>query len=70
MRGAVRGGAQVSPKHANFIVNTGGAQARDVVELMIETRRRVLVEMGIALEPEIQFWGFPEDVLDELGASL
>jgi UDP-N-acetylmuramate dehydrogenase len=69
MRGARRGGAQISPKHANFIVNTGGARARDVVELMVETRRRVLAETGIALEPEIRFWGFPEDVLRELGVA-
>ncbi|UCF21246.1 MAG: UDP-N-acetylmuramate dehydrogenase [Gemmatimonadota bacterium] len=69
MRGARRGGAQVSPKHANFIVNLGGARAADVVELMIETRRRVLSETGIALEPEIQFWGFSEDVLRQLGVA-
>ncbi len=68
LRGARRGGAQISPKHANFIVNTGGARAVDVVELMTETRRRVLEETGIALEPEIQFWGFTDDVLAELGA--
>lgn len=68
MRGARRGGAQVSEKHANFIVNLGGARAQDVVELLVETRRRVLEETGIALEPEIQFWGFPESVLRELGA--
>ncbi len=67
MRGARRGGAQVSTKHANFIVNLGGARARDVIELMIETRRRVFAETGIALEPEIQFWGFPVEVLRELG---
>jgi len=70
MRGEVRGGAQVSPKHANFIVNTGGARARDVVDLMAETRRRVLAETGIALEPEIQFWGFPDEVLRELGVTV
>lgn len=68
MRGARRGDAQVSTKHANFIVNLGKARARDVVELMAETRRRVLRETGIALEPEIQFWGFSEDVLQALGA--
>jgi UDP-N-acetylmuramate dehydrogenase len=68
MRGARRGDAQVSTKHANFIVNLGRARARDVVELMAETRRRVLRETGIALEPEIQFWGFGDEVLRELGA--
>ena len=66
----MRGGAQVSPKHANFIVNTGGARARDVVDLMVETRRRVLAETGIALEPEIQFWGLSDEVLRELGATV
>lgn len=69
MRGARRGDAQVSTKHANFIVNLGQARALDVVELMAETRRRVLRETGIALEPEIQFWGFSDDVLRELGAA-
>jgi len=68
MRGARRGAAQISEKHANFIVNLGGARAQDVVELLIETRRRVLERTGIALEPEIQFWGFPEELLRELGA--
>lgn len=68
MRGARRGGAQISEKHANFIVNLGDARARDVVELMIETRRRVLELTGIALESEIQFWGFPDEVLVQLGA--
>ncbi len=68
LRGARLGGAQISPKHANFIVNTGGARAGDVIELMTETRRRVLEETGIALEPEIQFWGFTDAVLAKLGA--
>lgn len=67
MRGARRGGAQISEKHANFIVNLGGARARDVVDLMMETRRRVRADTGIDLEPEIRFWGFAADVLVELG---
>jgi UDP-N-acetylmuramate dehydrogenase len=69
LRGARRGDAQVSPKHANFIVNTGEARAEDVVELMLDTRRRVLDETGIALEPEIEFWGFSEETLRRLGAK-
>jgi UDP-N-acetylmuramate dehydrogenase len=68
MRGARCGDAQVSTKHANFIVNLGRARAQDIVELMAETRRRVLRETGIALEPEIQLWGFSDEVLRELGA--
>ncbi|MEE8550253.1 MAG: UDP-N-acetylmuramate dehydrogenase [Gemmatimonadota bacterium] len=69
MRGTRVGGAQVSPKHANFIVNLGDARAQDVVDLMIETRSRVLAETGISLEPEIHFWGFSDDVLSELGVK-
>lgn len=69
MRGEKRGGAQVSPKHANFIVNLGDAKAQDVIDLMIETRRRVHEEKGIFLEPELHFWGFPGEVLRELGAG-
>jgi UDP-N-acetylmuramate dehydrogenase len=69
MRGVSKGDAQISKKHANFIVNKGDARAQDVVDLMIETRRRVLAETGISLEPEIQFWGFSEDVLRELGVA-
>lgn len=67
MRGARRGDARISEKHANFIVNLGGARARDVVALMIETRQRVRDGMGIELEPELHFWGFPPDVLQALG---
>ena len=68
MRGAQHGGAQISMKHANFIVNLGGALAADVIGLMSETRRRVLEEVGIALEPEIVFWGFSEEALRQVGA--
>ena len=68
MRGAQRGDAQISPKHANFIVNLGEARAWDVVELMAETRKRVRAETGILLEPELHFWGFPDVVLRKLGA--
>ncbi len=67
MRGAKHGGAQISPKHANFIVNLGGARAEDVVALMVDTRRRVQEELGILLEPELHFWGFADSVLRELG---
>jgi UDP-N-acetylmuramate dehydrogenase len=68
MRGERRGDAQISMKHANFIVNLGSARASDVIDLMTETRRRVMAETGISLEPEIQFWGFPAEILRELGA--
>ncbi|MCX7868397.1 MAG: UDP-N-acetylmuramate--L-alanine ligase [Terrimicrobiaceae bacterium] len=51
------GGARVSDIHANFIVNDGGATARDVLGLMEEIRAAALRERGIALEPEVQIVG-------------
>jgi len=51
------GGARFSPKHANFIENTGGASTADVLAVMAEGRRRVLQRFGVALEPEVQTLG-------------
>lgn len=68
MRGARAGGAQITEKHANFVANLGGAKAENVLELMSETRRRALDQFGIALEPEIRFWGFETEELRSVGA--
>ena len=57
MKGARIGGAQVSEIHANFIVNTGGARAMDVAELMVTVRSAVKDQYGIELRPEIRFLG-------------
>ena len=57
LKGLAVGGAMVSPKHAGFIVNTGGATCRDVVELMREVRRRVFEREGVLLEPEVKLVG-------------
>jgi UDP-N-acetylmuramate dehydrogenase len=57
MKGASAGGAQVSDVHANFIVNTGGATAADVVELIQTVRDAVKESHGIELRPEIRFIG-------------
>ena len=54
LKGHAVGGAVVSPKHAGFIVNIGGATAHDVLTLMEEVRARVLEAHGVALESEIQ----------------
>jgi UDP-N-acetylenolpyruvoylglucosamine reductase len=51
------GGARFSPKHANFVENTGSASTADVLALMAEGRRRVLERFGVALEPEVQTLG-------------
>jgi UDP-N-acetylmuramate dehydrogenase len=58
-RGLVRGGAMVSLKHANFLVNTGSATAADLEGLGEEVRRRVYQLSGIALEWEIRRIGLP-----------
>jgi UDP-N-acetylmuramate dehydrogenase len=50
------GGASVSDRHANFVVTSAGAGARDVIELMDEVKRRVLDTFGVALEPEVVVW--------------
>lgn len=68
MRGARRGDAQISDRHANFIVNHGGATAADVLALMAETRRRALEALGVSLDPEIILWGFHEEELQAVGA--
>ena len=54
LKGLSIGGAQVSEKHAGFIVNRGGATCADVVALMKEVQRRVKEATGVVLEPEIR----------------
>ncbi len=53
-RGLTRGGAQVSERHCNFLINTGGATAADLEGLGEEIRRRVFDDSGIELEWEIR----------------
>ena len=48
------GGAQVSGKHAGFIINRGGATAADVLELIRQVQDRVYAEKGVRLEPEVK----------------
>ena len=58
LKGFTIGGAQVSELHANFIVNTGGATARDVMDLIDLAKRKVYEAYGIELQPEVRFLGF------------
>ena len=53
LKGFAVGGAQVSEKHAGFVVNKGGATSHDVHELMMQVRRIVHEKFQVALEPEI-----------------
>lgn len=57
LKGVERGKAQVSTRHANFIVNQGGARAKDVLNLMNLIRTRVRRQFGVLLEPEVRLWG-------------
>jgi UDP-N-acetylmuramate dehydrogenase len=54
LKGYRIGGAQISPKHANFIENAGGARSADAVALIEEARRRASEQFGIALATEVQ----------------
>jgi UDP-N-acetylmuramate dehydrogenase len=60
-RGLVRGGAMVSEKHTNFLINTGSATAADLEGLGEEVRRRVHAQFGVALTWEIRRIGRPLD---------
>lgn len=60
-RGLKKGGAQVSEKHCNFFINTGGATASDIEELGEEVRRRVLEDSGVELKWEVQRIGRHKD---------
>lgn len=57
LKGLTVGGAQVSELHAGFIVNAGGATARDILELVDQVKRRVLERTGVCLEMEVRVLG-------------
>ena len=57
LKGHRIGGALVSPKHANFIENAGGATSADCLALMLEARRRAHEEFGVVLEREVVLVG-------------
>lgn len=57
LKGLRVGGAMVSPKHANFIVNTGNARAQDIFDLMHVVQEKLLKQYGVKLEPEVRFLG-------------
>jgi UDP-N-acetylenolpyruvoylglucosamine reductase len=62
--GLAVGGARLSPKHANFVENTGAATTTDVLAVMAAARRKVYERFGVVLEPEVQILGvvnWPEE---------
>ena len=57
LKGHTVGGAMISPMHANFIENTGGATTTDALALMAEARRRAREQFGVELEHEVRLLG-------------
>ena len=57
LKGHRIGGAQISPKHANFIENADGARTADAIALMAEARRRAYEQFGVELRHEVEFLG-------------
>jgi UDP-N-acetylmuramate dehydrogenase len=57
LKGHRIGGAQISPRHANFIENADGARAEDALALMVEARRRAHEQFGVELRHEVEFLG-------------
>ncbi len=58
LKGFQVGGAQISNKHANFILNTGSAKALDIYQLILHVQQTVKKQHGILLEPEVKYLGF------------
>lgn len=56
LKGYTIGGAKVSEKHANFIVNTGNATAKNIIDLMNYIRETIKSKFGVTLESEIEIW--------------
>ena len=57
LKGYTVGGAQVSTKHAGFVVNVGGATAKDVLQLISDVQSKVFAAHGVRLEPEVLVLG-------------
>lgn len=57
LKGFTVGGAQVSEKHAGFVINKGGATCCDILDLMDQVRNQVFERFGVSLEPEVKLLG-------------
>jgi UDP-N-acetylmuramate dehydrogenase len=58
LKGLRVGGAEVSEKHANFIVNLGSAKAADIKMLIDRVKKAVFEKSGVSLKEEVEIWGF------------
>ncbi len=66
LKGKRIGGAEISGKHANFIINRGNASSEDVISLIREIRSEVMKKFNTVLDLEIKLLGFPSAVAKEL----
>lgn len=66
LKGVQIGDAQISEKHANFIINKGNAKAKDVLELINLAQSKVYEKFGVKLELEIRLIGFKEEEIKSL----
>ena len=60
MQGHTVGRAQVSTKHAGFVVNMGGATAADIRQVIVDVQNAVFADAGVHLETEVRMWGFDD----------
>ena len=67
LKGMSQGGASISKKHANFIVNMGGATAADVFYLIKLAKQKVAEKFNINLELEVKLIGFPKTMIQDIG---
>ena len=63
LKGYTVGGAMVSEKHAGFVVNHGGATAREVRFLICQVQKKIQDKFGVHMEPEVRFLGFEDEVV-------
>ncbi len=66
LKGKRIGNAQISEKHANFIVNLGAAKATEIIQLLELTRRTVYQNSGIQLELEVKLYGFQQKMIGQV----
>ena len=66
LKGMKSGSAEISKKHANFIVNHGGAKASDVISLIKLIKSKVAKNFNVNLELEIKLLGFSKDIMDTI----
>ena len=64
LKGLREGAAEVSPKHANFIVNHGGARATDIERLILKVQAAVREASGVTLEPEVRILGGASEAME------